>query len=311
MKVSNVTVRRRLFIVLILAGVSFLALCVRLSFVQLWQGEQLADKAEDSWRRNIPYVAKRGEIVDRNGIQLAYNVSSPTVYAIPVQIKDQQAAAAALAPLLDMSQETLYKKIKTRALIVKLGPGGRKITIDKAEQIRELGLDGIVVAEDNKRFYPFGSLAAHVLGFTGIDNQGLTGVEAKYNTELSGIGGSVSFLSDAAGRQMPNSSDTYVEPKDGLTMQLTIDKQIQTVMERELDQAMTNLQPNGIIAIAMDPNNGEILGMASRPTYEPDKYREVPTEVYNRNLPIWMTYEPGSTFKIITLAAALEEKRLI
>lgn len=112
MKVSNVTVRRRLFIVLILAGVSFLALCVRLSFVQLWQGEQLADKAEDSWRRNIPYVAKRGEIVDRNGIQLAYNVSSPTVYAIPVQIKDQQAAAAALAPLLDMSQETLYKKLK-------------------------------------------------------------------------------------------------------------------------------------------------------------------------------------------------------
>ncbi|WP_053375493.1 stage V sporulation protein D [Paenibacillus sp. FJAT-27812] len=310
MKVSNVTVRRRLFIVLILAGISFLALCIRLSYVQLWQGEELADKAENSWRRDIPYVAKRGEIVDRNGIQLAYNVSSPTVYAIPVQIKDQQAVAAALAPLLDMSQETLFNKIKRGKMIVKLGPGGRKITIDKAEQIRALDLPGIVVAEDNKRFYPYGSLAAHVLGFTGIDNQGLTGIEAKYNTELSGIGGSVSFLSDAAGRQMPNSSDTYVEPKDGLTMQLTIDKQIQTVMERELDQAMTKLQPDGIIAIAMDPNNGEILGMASRPTFEPDKYREVPTEVYNRNLPIWMTYEPGSTFKIITLAAALEEKKV-
>ncbi|WP_169083316.1 stage V sporulation protein D [Paenibacillus sp. PL91] len=310
MKVSNVTVRRRLFIVLILAGISFLALCIRLSYVQLWQGEELANKAENSWRRDIPYVAKRGEIVDRNGIQLAYNVSSPTVYAIPVQIKDKQAVAAALAPLLDMSQEKLFTKIKTKSMIVKLGPGGRKITLDKAEQIRALGLPGIVVAEDNKRFYPYGSLAAHVLGFTGIDNQGLTGIEAKYNTELSGIGGSVSFLSDAAGRQMPNSSDTYVEPKDGLTMQLTIDKQIQTVMERELDQAMTKLQPNGIIAIAMDPNNGEILGMASRPTYEPDKYREVPTEVYNRNLPIWMTYEPGSTFKIITLAAALEEKKV-
>ncbi|WP_138751922.1 stage V sporulation protein D [Paenibacillus sinopodophylli] len=310
MKVSNVTVRRRLFIVLILAGVLFLALCLRLSYVQLWKGEELADKAENSWRRDIPYVAKRGEIVDRNGIQLAYNVSSPTVYAIPVQIKDKQAVASALAPLLDMSQESLYEKIKTKKMIVKLGPGGRKITIDKADQIRDLALPGVVVAEDNKRFYPFGSLAAHVLGFTGIDNQGLTGIEAKYNKELSGIGGSVSFLSDAAGRQMPNSPDTYVEPKDGLTMQLTIDKQIQTVMERELDQAMTKLQPNGIIAIAMDPNNGEILGMASRPTFEPDKYREVPTEVYNRNLPIWMTYEPGSTFKIITLAAALEEKKV-
>lgn len=310
MKVSNVTVRRRLFIVLILAGVSFLALCLRLSYVQLWQGEELAAKAEDSWRRNIPYVAKRGEITDRNGIQLAYNVSAPTVYAIPVQVKDKEAAAASLAPLLDMSAETVLKKIKTKEMIVKLGPGGRKMTLDKAQQIRELGLSGIVVAEDNKRFYPFGSLAAHVLGFTGIDNQGLTGIEAKYNTELSGIGGSVSFLSTAAGGQMPNSSDTYEEPKDGLTMQLTLDKQIQTVMERELDQAMTKLQADSIIAIAMDPNNGEILGMASRPTYEPDKYREVSSEVYNRNLPIWMTYEPGSTFKIITLAAALQENKV-
>lgn len=114
MKVSNVTVRRRLFIVLILAGISFLALVLRLSYVQLWQGEELANKAENSWRRDIPYVAKRGEIVDRNGIQLAYNVSSPTVYAIPVQIKDKEAAAAALAPLLDMSQQSLFDKIKTK-----------------------------------------------------------------------------------------------------------------------------------------------------------------------------------------------------
>lgn len=310
MKVSNVTVRRRLFIILILAGVAFIALCFRLSYVQLWKGEELANKAENSWRRDIPYVAKRGEITDRNGVQLAYNVSSPTVWVIPVQVKAQEATAAALAPLLDMSEEKLLTKIKTKKMIVQLGPGGRKMTLEKAEQIRELALPGIVVAEDNKRYYPYGSLAAHVLGFTGIDNQGLTGVEAKYNKELSGIGGSVSFLSDAAGRQMPNSSDTYVEPKEGLTMQLTLDKGIQTVMERELDQAMTKLQPNGIIAIAMNPKNGEILGMASRPTYEPDKFMEVPAEVYNRNLPIWMTYEPGSTFKIITLAAALEEKKV-
>ncbi|WP_424768286.1 stage V sporulation protein D [Paenibacillus sp. sgz302251] len=310
MKISNVTVRRRLFIILILACAVFAALGLKLAYVQLWQGEELAEKAEDSWRRNIPYMAKRGEIVDRNGVQLAYNVTSPTVWAIPVQIKDPQTTASRLAPLLNMTEETVLTKLKTKAMIVKLGPGGRKISIEKAGEIRDLGLDGIVVAEDNKRFYPYGNLAAHVLGFTGIDNQGLTGIEAKYDKELSGIGGSVSFLSDAAGRTMPNSSDTYVEPKDGLTMQLTLDKQIQTVMERELDQAMTKLQPDGIIAIAMDPNNGEILGMASRPTYEPDKYREVPSEVYNRNLPIWMTYEPGSTFKIITLAAALEENKV-
>ncbi len=310
MKVSNVTVRRRLFIILMMGGVAFLALGVRLAYVQLWTGEELSQKAESSWRRDIPYVAKRGEIVDREGVRLAYNVSAPTVYALPVQVKDAQATAAALAPLLDMPVERIASNIKKREMIVRVGPGGRKITLEKAEQIRALELPGIVVAEDNVRFYPYGNLAAHVLGFTGIDNQGLTGVEAKYDKELSGIRGSVSFLADAGGRLMPGSSDTYNAPKDGLTMQLTLDKQIQTVMERELDQAMTKLAPDGIIAVAMDPNTGEILGMASRPTFEPDKYREVASEVYNRNLPIWMTYEPGSTFKIITLAAALEENKV-
>ncbi|MFF2886758.1 stage V sporulation protein D [Paenibacillus sp. NPDC057967] len=310
MKVSNVTVRRRLFIVLILAGVAFIALGFRLAYVQLWKGAELAEKAENSWRRDIPYVAKRGEIWDRNGVQLAYNISSPTVWAIPVQVKNHEETAATLSRMLDMPQENILKKLKTKSMIVKLAPGGRKITLEKADEIQQLSLPGIVVAEDNKRFYPYGSLAAHLLGFTGIDNQGLTGVESKYNEMLSGIQGNVSWLSDAAGRQMPNSSDMYVEPKEGLTLQLTIDQAVQTVMERELDQAMTSLQADSIIAIAMDPSNGEILAMASRPTYEPDKYKEVASEVYNRNLPIWMTYEPGSTFKIITLAAALEENKV-
>ncbi|MEF2245580.1 stage V sporulation protein D [Paenibacillus sp. IITD108] len=310
MKVSNVTVRRRLFSIILLAGIAFAALIGRLAYVQLWQGEELSEKAEDSWRRNIPYVAKRGEIWDRNGVQLAYNVSSPTVWAIPVQVKDKEAAAKALAVPLGMTEEKLLEKIKTKKMLVQLGPGGRKITLEKAAEIKALQLPGIIVAEDNKRFYPYGSLGAHVLGFTGIDNQGLTGIESKYNKELSGIPGNISFLSDAAGRQMPNSTDVYVEPKEGLTMQLTLDKNIQSIMERELDLAMTQLQADNIIAIAMNPNTGEVLGMASRPTYEPANYKEVPQEVYNRNLPIWMTYEPGSTFKIITLAAALEEKKV-
>ncbi|MGO4376458.1 stage V sporulation protein D, partial [Paenibacillus sp. MCAF20] len=137
----------------------FIALCVRLGYVQLWMGEKLASKAEDSWRRNIPYASKRGEIWDRNGVQLAYNISSPTVFAIPAQIKDRQAAATALAPLLDMSEETLYNKMKPGTMIVSLKPGGRKMTLDKAQQIRDLSIPGIVVAEDNKRYYPFGSLA--------------------------------------------------------------------------------------------------------------------------------------------------------
>ncbi|ALS27348.1 stage V sporulation protein D [Paenibacillus sp. 32O-W] len=309
MKVSSVTLRRRLFTALLLAGAAFAALLFRLGYVQLWIGEELSAKAEESWRREVPFAAKRGEILDRNGIRLAYNISSPSVMAIPVQIKEPERTARELASVLGMTEDKLYKLLTKKESIVRLNPEGRNIAPEKAEQVRKLALPGIVVAEDSKRYYPFGSLAAHVLGFAGVD-KGLAGVEAKYDSLLKGINGSVSYLADAAGRQMPGSNDTYRAPRDGLNLQLTIDKQIQAVMERELDAAMSRFKADHMIAIAMDPDNGEILGMASRPTYEPDKFREVPAEVYNRNLPIWMTYEPGSTFKIITLSAALEEGKV-
>ncbi|WP_431087833.1 stage V sporulation protein D [Paenibacillus sp. 8b26] len=310
MKKSNVTMRRRLVWGLLGLFVLFTALSVRLAYVQLGKGGELSAKAEESWRRNIPFAAKRGEILDRQGTALTYNVTSPTVMAIPVQIKEPEEAARRLAPLLDMSEDKVLKLITKRTASQKLQPGGRKITMEKAQQIRDLKLPGIVVAEDNKRYYPYGDLAAHILGFTGIDNQGLTGVEKKNNSKLRGIDGSIAYLSDAGGRLMPGSSEKYVEPKDGLNLQLTIDKSVQSIMERELDQAMVKFQANSALAIAMNPKNGEILGMAGRPGYEPALYKQYAPEIYNRNLPIWMTYEPGSTFKIITLAAALEEKKV-
>jgi stage V sporulation protein D (sporulation-specific penicillin-binding protein) len=288
----------------------FAALTVRLAYVQLWIGGDLAQKAEDLWRRNIPFAAKRGEVWDRSGVRLTYNVSSPSIMAIPAQIKDARATAGELARVLQMNEEDIYKSLTKRESSVYIRPGGRKITEEKAAEVRNLNLPGIEVAEDNKRYYPFGSFASHILGFTGIDNQGLTGVEASYNSELRGINGSVSYLSDAAGREMPNTSEQYQPPKDGLNLQLTIDKNIQSYLERELDQAMVQHQAKNAIGIAMDPNTGEILAMSARPTFDPTHFREYPSEVYNRNLPIWMTYEPGSTFKIITLAAALEEKKV-
>ncbi|GMK40138.1 stage V sporulation protein D [Paenibacillus sp. CCS19] len=310
MKVSNVTVRRRLFAALLVGIIAFFGLIGRLAYVQLMKGEELAAKAENSWRREVPFTAKRGEILDRNGVRMAYNISSPTIWAVPVQIKDKAATARTLAPVLGMSEMKLLPLLQKKASIVKLTPQGRKVTLEKAQEVRALALPGIMIGEDNKRFYPYGSLAAHVLGFTGIDNQGLTGVEAKYDQYLKGIPGNVAYLSDAKGNLMPGSGDQYNPPKDGLSLQLTLDKQIQTIMEREMDQAVAKLHPDHIIAIAMNPNNGEVLGMASRPTFQPDQYREVAKEVYDRNLPVWMTYEPGSTFKIITLAAAIEEKKV-
>lgn len=308
--ISNVTMRRRLFWALAGMALFFAALIGRLAYVQLIIGPELAARAEDSWRREIPFTAKRGEIRDRNGIRLAYNVSTPTVRAIPAQIEDPETTARLLAGVLNTDEQKLLETITKRQAIVDIRPAGRKIDLELAERVRKLNLPGIVVSEDNQRYYPFDDLAAHVLGFTGIDNQGLTGVELIYDEYLRGINGSISFLADAAGRSMPGTSDEYIPPRDGLTLQLTLDKNIQTILERELDAAMIKYEPNQAIAIAMDPNNGEILGMAATPDYKPAEYREYPPEIYNRNLPIWMTYEPGSTFKIITLAAALEEGKV-
>lgn len=288
----------------------FIALTFRLGYVQLWMGDWLAGEAENNWRRNIPFAAKRGEIWDRSGERLAYNVSTPTVMAIPVQVKEPEKTAALLAEALQIPEKRVLDTITKRELIVRIQPGGRKISPEKADEIRKMGLPGIVVTEDNKRYYPFGGLASHVLGFTGIDNQGLTGVESFHDKLLAGRNGNVSYLSTASGQMIPGSNTTFEKPKDGLNLQLTIDKNIQTIMERELDQAMVQYQAKHVIAIAMDPNSGEILAMGSRPGYEPASYREYAPEVYNRNLPIWMTYEPGSTFKIITLAAALNEGKV-
>ena len=310
MKSSGVTIRRRIMLSLILITVGFAALMGRLGFVQLYKGNELSKEAEDSWRREIPFSAKRGEILDRNGVRLAYNISSPSILAIPVQIKDKEATAAALASVLGTTKETMLKYVsKKGSFIVNIQPAGRKITLEKAQQVRDLNLKGIVVAEDNKRYYPFSELAGQVLGIVGLDG-GLTGVEKVYDDKLQGQRGNVSFLSDAAGRQMPNSSEKYTEPQDGLNLQLTLDKHLQTIVEREQDQAMAQLSPRSITTIVMNPKNGEILAMSSKPGYDPGNYREYAPELYNRNLPIWSTYEPGSTFKIITLAAAVQEKKV-
>ncbi|MFC0298120.1 stage V sporulation protein D [Geobacillus jurassicus] len=309
MRVSYVTVRKRLTIVFLIGILIFAIIDLRLGYVQFWLGDMLAERAKGLWGRNIPFEPKRGEILDRNGVPLATNMSAPTVYVIPRQVKNPAEVAKKLAGVLGGSVESIYKQITQKTSIVRLKEG-RKISDEKAMSVRALDLDGVYIAEDTKRYYPFGSYLSHVLGFTGIDNQGLTGLELYYDKELSGERGSVQFYSDAKGRRMPDMADDYTPPTDGLNLVLTIDSRIQTIIERELDIAEAKYNPDGIIAIAMDPNTGEILAMASRPTFDPADYRSVPPEIYNRNLPIWSTYEPGSTFKIITLAAALEEHKV-
>ncbi|WP_026674379.1 stage V sporulation protein D [Alkalihalobacterium bogoriense] len=310
MRVSNVTVRKRLVLVLGFGLLIFLIIAVRLGYVQFALGDWLTDRAEDSWSRDIPFEAMRGEILDRNDVVLATNVSAPSILVVPRQVKNPSDTAEQLAAALNMDHKKAYELVTKHESIVRINPEGRKISKEKANEVRKLGLDGVYIAEDSKRHYPFGSYLSHVLGFAGIDNQGLTGLELYYDENLSGEKGRVSFFSDAKGKRLPDLADEYTPPIDGLDLRLTIDSRIQTIIERELDIAEATYNPDGAIAIAMDPNTGEILGMSSRPDYDPENFREVPPEIYNQNKPVWMQYEPGSTFKIITLAAALEENEV-
>jgi stage V sporulation protein D (sporulation-specific penicillin-binding protein) len=309
MRVSNVTVRKRLALVLIIGILVFLIINVRLGYVQFMLGEFLTGKAKDSWSRNVPFEPQRGEIIDRNGVALATNISAPTVWVVPRQVEDPTKAAEQLAAALNMSKEKAYQHITKVAMIERI-PEGRKISHEKAKEIRALNIKGVYIGEDSKRHYPYGSYLSHVLGFAGIDNQGLMGLEAFYDKQLKGSKGSVQFYANAKGKRMEDMADDYQPPVDGLNLKLTIDSKVQTIVERELDIAQAKYNPDGIIAIAMNPNNGEILAMSSRPDFDPANFRNVSAEVYNRNLPVWSTYEPGSTFKIITLAAAIEEGKV-
>jgi stage V sporulation protein D (sporulation-specific penicillin-binding protein) len=309
MRVSNVTVRKRLMIAMFVGILIFLIIDVRLGYVQFVLGDMLTGQAKGSWSRNIPFEPERGEIIDRNGVPLATNISAPTVYVVPRQVKDPATTSEKLAAVLNIPKENTYRQITQGESIVRIKEG-RKISHEKAKEIRALGLEGVYIGEDSKRHYPFGSYLSHVLGFSGVDNQGLMGLELFYDKELSGERGSVKFYANAKGERMNDMADDYEQPVDGLDLKLTIDTKIQTIMERELDIAEATYNPDGIIAIAMDPNNGKILGMSSRPTFDPANFQNVSQEVYNRNLPVWSSYEPGSTFKIITLAAALEEGKV-
>ncbi|UOQ85485.1 stage V sporulation protein D [Gracilibacillus salinarum] len=307
-RVTNIMVQRRIVAVFLIVFVVMGIILGRLGYVQFIWSDFLIAQADELWSRDIVFEPERGKIVDRNEEVLAENVSAPTVMLVPRQITDPDRTAQALAKVLGMSSEDVLAAVQQNERIVILKPEGRKISEEKATAVQTLDLEGVYVAEDSVRHYPNGAYLSHVLGFSGIDNQGLTGLELTYDDMLSGTEGSLSFYSDAKGKRMTKMADKYTPPTDGYDLQLTIDSRVQTIIERELDIAEEKYNPDGAIAIAVNPKDGSILGMSSRPTFDPANYQEISAEVYNRNLPIWSTYEPGSTFKIITLAAALEEK---
>ena len=274
----------------------FVFIILRVFYIQVFDYKKLNEYASDLWSRDLPIEANRGLILDRNGVVLADNLTTTSLVLIPNQIKDKDKATKSLAEILNVSYEEMKKHVYKRTSIERVHPEGRRLSYDIAEKISNLKLDGVYLVKEAKRYYPYGNLLSHSLGYVGIDNQGLSGLELQYDKYLTGKSGAIKYFSDAKGNKL-NVSDIYVEPQDGMNLYLTIDINIQKSIERELNNIVDMFSPDMALAIVMNPKNGEILGIGSRPDYDPNTYQKYSQETLSRNLPIWMTYEPGSTFK--------------
>lgn len=296
----------RLKIFVIGVFIVFIVIILKVFYIQVFDYEKLSKLASSLWSRNLPIEADRGIIYDRNGIVLADNITTTSLVLIPNQIKDKRKTCEKLASILNVSFDTMKKHVYKNTSIERVHPYGRRLDYKIAEKIEKLKLDGVYLVRESKRNYPYGSMLSHTLGFVGIDNQGLSGIELQYDNYLTGSYGAIKYFSDAKGNKL-KLSGVYEAPANGVNITLTINQKIQSSVERELDNVVTKYEPETALAIAMDPNTGEILAMSSRPNFNALNYKDFSTEVLNRNLPIWATYEPGSTFKIITLASALNE----
>ncbi len=283
---------------------------VRLGYVQILRNNVLLNGASESWQRSFPLMASRGYIYDRNGVNLAINVPTMSIAFIPYQVKEKEKTSEILAPILGMSKDDIYNQINKKVSIVRLNGKGRNISEETAIKINNLRLDGVYLIRDSRRYYPYETTLSHTLGFVGIDNQGLAGVEAYYDKYLQGTNGYLNYYMDAKGGLFSNLESNIISPASGLSLNLTIDYTIQSIMERELSNAYLKYSPESVIGIAMNPKNGEILAIVNYPNYNPNNYKDYDSDVYNRNLAIWKSYEPGSTFKVFSFAAALEENKI-
>ena len=286
----------RIRIIFIIIVLMFIIIVARVIYIQLFDYKKLNLLANDLWSRNLPLAADRGLILDRNGVVLADNITTTSLVLIPSQIQNKEEVSKNIAEILGISKKEMDKHVYKEVSIERVHPEGRGLSYEIADKIESYKYDGVYLVKESKRYYPYGTMLSHVLGFVGIDNQGLSGIELQYDKYLTGEDGAIKYFSDAKGNSL-KLSDIYVAPQQGMNIELTIDYRIQLSLERELDNIVTMFSPDMALAVVMDPNTGEILGMSSRPTYDSNNYKNYSAEVINRNLPIWASYEPGSTFK--------------
>ncbi len=303
----NKNIDSRIKLVLIFFLSFFAVIFLKVLYIEMVDYKKLSSLALDLWSRDLPIEADRGLILDRNGVVLADNITTTSLVLVPNQIKNKEEVTKVLAEILNVSESEMKSHVYKKTSIERVHPEGRRLSYEVADKINSYEFEGVYLVKESKRYYPYGETLSHVLGYVGIDNQGLGGIELMYDSYLTGENGAIKYFSDAKGNKI-NLSEIYLEAASGMNITLTIDINIQLALERELNNVESTLKPDNSLAIVVDPNTLEVLAMSSRPTFNPNNYKLFKTEVLNRNLPIWMTYEPGSTFKIITMSSAVEEK---
>ena len=309
--------RKKLFIVFLISALLMVGLCAQLGFLMIARSDHYSKMADELHKRERTIKAARGEIVDRNGTVIAANRTVCTVSVIHNQVTEPEKVIRELVRILELPEPEVRKKVEKRS--------SREIirtNVEKSvgDQIMNLGLSGVKVDEDYKRYYPYGSLASKVLGFTGADNQGIIGLEVMYERYLKGRDGLILTTSDAKGTELQNAAEERVEPVPGNTLTVSLDVNIQKYAEQAAYQVMEKKGAKAVSVIVMNPRNGEIYAMVNVPEFDlndpftlnVESGGLTGTELQDARNKMWRnrcindTYEPGSTFKIITAAAGLE-----
>ncbi|SHE55886.1 penicillin-binding transpeptidase domain-containing protein [Alkalibacter saccharofermentans] len=316
--------KKRLIFAFFVFSILFIVLAAKLTYIQAYNSINLTDAQINQLMGEIPITATRGDIYDRNMNILAQDASASSIYARPGNIEDPQEVGAFLSEVLGLDLEETVNKISNEESTMVLI--ARKVDNDKAFKINDQGFRGIEISEDKKRYYTNGNFASYILGFTGSDHQGLYGIERIFQDELSGEDGVLVYEKDGKNQKVPSGYQITIPAVPGDHVVLTVDSIIQHFIESALEGSMETLNPKRLIAIAMDPKTGEVLGMSSKPDYDLNNPRLISEEISLRlsddlegknfgeqqqimwnNPAVSFNYEPGSTFKVITAAAALEE----
>ena len=295
--------------VLYISILIFFLIILKVFYIQVLQYNKLNNLANELWNRNLIIKSNRGKILDRNGRTIVDNTTTYGLYLIPSQIKNKEDTSNKLSNLLNVSYDEMYKHVTKKTSLERVHPEGRNLNDEIKDKINDLNIDGVYLLKESKRNYIYNDLLSHVIGYTGIDNQGLSGIELKYNDILTGKDGNIKYYSDGKGNHL-EIPELYEQPQDGKDIKLTIDLDIQLSLENELKNAYKKYNADGAIGIVMKVDSGEILGISSLPSFEPSNYQNYDEKIINRNLAVWQNYEPGSTFKIVTLAAAINENKV-